>query len=62
LWIGGLRPNHEFVSATWNGDQEPRSLRIRLYLAPEPCNKHVNAAIEWLWPTTRNGTAQLFAR
>jgi hypothetical protein len=60
--VGTLRPNHEFVSDAWSGDQEPRSLRIRLNLAPEPSNKHVNAAIEGFRVTTGNGTAQLFAR
>src|SRR5262249_44693298 len=61
-WVSTLRPNHKLVSAARNSDQQPRSLRIRFDLAPEPSNKHVNAAIEGFRTTTADGTAQLFAR
>jgi hypothetical protein len=61
-WVSTLRPNHEFVSDPRNSDQEPRGLRIRLNLAPEPSNKHVDAAIEGFRAAPGNGVAQLFAR
>jgi hypothetical protein len=53
------RSRHEFISNSWHGYEESGDLRVRLNLAPEAGDKHVDAAIEGIRVTTRSMLPQL---
>jgi hypothetical protein len=57
--VGAQWARHEFVSNSWRGYEESGDLRVRLNLAPEPGNKHVDAAIEGIRAMTCNSVPQL---
>ena len=41
-----LWPCGEFVPDAWHADDELWCFRVRLYLAPQPGDEHVDAAIK----------------
>jgi hypothetical protein len=42
---GTLRLYSEFVPDAWHGEDERWRLRVRLYLAPQPGDEHIDVAI-----------------
>src|SRR4029077_524422 len=60
--LGWLRPRYELVPNSWYRQKESGDLRIRLDLAPHPGDKHVDAAVEGVHATPRNGVPQLVTR
>src|SRR5262249_23753020 len=57
-----LRPYGEFVPGAWHGEDESWRLRVRLYLTPEPSDKHINGAVIGFRATAGNGITELVAR
>src|SRR5262249_43665209 len=59
---GALRSYVEFISDAWHGEDESWRLRVRLYLAPQAGDEHIDAAVIGFRATPRNGVTQLVAR
>ena len=57
-----LRPSGEFVPETWYSEDKCGRLSVRLYLAPQPSDEHVDVAIIELGATPDNGMTQLVTR
>src|SRR5215472_17450334 len=57
-----LRPRGEFVPEAWYSENESGRLRVRLYLAAQPGDEHVDVAIVEFRAMPDNGTTQLVAR
>ena len=60
--IRGLWPHSEFIPDACHGNDEAWCLGVRLYLASQPGDKHVDASIVGSCATSDNGTAQLVTR
>src|SRR5262245_20082318 len=52
---GALRPYVEFISDAWHGEGESGRPRVRLYLAPQAGDEHIDAAVIGFRATPRNG-------
>src|SRR5215831_4135191 len=59
---GALRPYVEFISDAWHGEDESWRLRVRLYLAPQAGDEHIDAAVIGFRATPRNGVTELVTR
>src|SRR5262252_6073271 len=59
---GALRPYIEFIPDAWHGEDESWRLRVRLYLAPQAGDEHIDAAVIGFRTTTRNGVTELVTR
>src|SRR6516165_5740758 len=59
---GALRPYVEFISDAWHGEDESWRLRVRLYLAPQAGDEHVDAAVIGFRATPGNGVTELVTR
>ena len=57
-----LWPYGEFVPDAWHADDELWCLRVRLYLAPQPGDEHVDAAIKGVHAMTHYSATQLVTR
>jgi len=57
-----LRPYVEFISDAWHGEDESWRLRVRLYLAPQAGDEHIDAAVIGFRATPRNGVTELVTR
>src|SRR5262249_19859763 len=60
--LGSLRLYSEFVSDAWHAEDESWRFRVRLYLAPQPGDEHVDTAIIRPHAMPDDGTTQLVAR
>src|SRR6516225_8087743 len=59
---GALRPYIEFIPDALHREDESRRLRVRLYLAPQAGDEHIDAAVIGFRATTRNGVTELVTR
>src|SRR5262245_5138567 len=59
---GALRPYVEFISDAWHGEDESWRLRVRLYLAPQAGDEHVDAAVIGFRATPGNSVTELVTR
>src|SRR5215831_11701958 len=59
---GALRPYIEFIPDALHREDESRRLRVRLYLAPQAGDEHIDAAVIGFRTTTRNGVTELVTR
>src|SRR5215472_13960495 len=59
---GALRPYVEFISDARNGEDESWRLRVRLYLAPQAGDEHIDAAVVGFRATPGNGVTELVTR
>src|SRR5262245_57883505 len=59
---GALRPYVEFIPDAWHGEDESRRLRVRLDLAPQAGDEHIDAAVIGFRATPGNGVTELVAR
>src|SRR5215472_6743573 len=59
---GALRPYVEFISDARHGEDESWRLRVRLDLAPQAGDEHIDAAVIGFCATSRNGVTELVAR
>src|SRR5262249_9200313 len=57
-----LRSYSEFVPTAWHGYQESWRLRVRLYLAPQASDKHIDAALIGFRATPGNGVTEVVTR
>jgi hypothetical protein len=56
---GGASPFAALCGRTSHGEDEPWRLRVRLYLAPQTSDEHIDAAVIWFRATSRNGVTEL---
>ena len=56
---GALRPYIEFIPDAWHREDESWRLRVRLYLAPQASDEHIDAAIIGFCATPGNGVTEL---
>src|SRR5262245_14816108 len=59
---GALRPYVEFISDARHGEDESWRLRVRLDLAPQAGDEHVDAAVIGFRATPGNGVTELVTR
>jgi hypothetical protein len=59
---GALRPYIEFIPDAWHREYESWRFRVRLYLAPQASDEHIDAAVIGFRATPRNGVTELVAR
>src|SRR6516165_2273256 len=59
---GALRPYIEFIPDAWHREDESWRLRLRLYLAPQAGDEHVDAAVIGFRATPGNGVTELVTR
>src|SRR5215471_15525274 len=59
---GALRPYVEFIPDAWHREDESRRLRVRLYLATQAGDEHIDAAVIGFCATSRNGITELVTR
>src|SRR5215471_9670725 len=59
---GALRPYVEFIPDALHREDESRRLRVRLYLAPQAGDEHIDAAVIGFRATPRNGVTELVTR
>src|SRR5262245_1875603 len=57
-----LRPYIEFIPDAWHREYESWRLRVRLYLAPQASDEHIDAAIIGFRGTPGNGVTELVTR
>src|SRR5258706_15286626 len=59
---GALRPYIEFIPDALHREYESWRLRVRLYLAPQASDEHIDAAIIGFRATPGNGVTELLTR
>src|SRR6516165_8042024 len=59
---GALRPYIEFIPDAWHREDESWRLPVRLYLAPQADDEHVDAAVIGFRVTPGNGVTELVTR
>src|SRR5262245_28816715 len=59
---GALRPYIEFIPDAWHREDESRRLRVRLYLATQAGDEHIDAAVIGFRATPGNGVTELVTR
>src|SRR5499433_2327935 len=59
---GALRPYIEFIPDALHREYESWRFRVRLYLAPQASDEHIDAAVIGFRATPRNGVTELVAR
>src|SRR6516164_5864481 len=59
---GALRPYVEFIPNALYREDESWRLRVRLYLAPQADDEHIDAAVIGFRATPRNGVTELVTR
>src|SRR5262245_17950532 len=59
---GPLRPYIEFIPDSLHREYESWRFRVRLYLAPQASDEHIDAAVIGFRATPRNGVTELVAR
>src|SRR6516165_11520887 len=59
---GALRPYIEFIPDAWHREDESWRLPVRLYLAPQASDEHVDAAVIGFRATPCNGVTELVTR
>src|SRR5262249_35338087 len=59
---GALRSYIEFIPDAWHGEDESRRRRVRLYLAPQASDEHIDAAVIGFRATPGNGVTELVTR
>ena len=60
--LANLGPGSEFVPDAWHAEEELWCFRVGLYLAPQPGDEHVDAAIKGFRVMPNNSMTQLVTR
>jgi len=60
--MSASRPCVEFISDAWHGEDKSWRLRVRLYLATQAGDEHIDAAVIGFRFTPGNGVTELVTR